>query len=268
MRFPGEPRGKDQGQVPVHSLGAGASSPALPANYEAFGETLLGPLEPTCPHQAGDRRRWFADMLWAMPVIRARRPTLRALQLLESIAQCFPFLGPPADPDLRHALALLDRQHGDAERCQGVHLREDRLDDRRVQLPKGPVAAGRHAEKITKLVKRPWPADAWPLAGSSTAIAGLDQRQVREWIRSRTLYGEPNIFPPGPRARAHSPAATTGAGLQFHLQHSKERGRRGSAFGTVAPEVGLWTILVLGVRRRLAPRSLERARRRGSGRLG
>jgi ectoine hydroxylase-related dioxygenase (phytanoyl-CoA dioxygenase family) len=38
-------------------------------------------------------------------------------------------------------------------------------------------------------------ADAWPLAGSSTAVAGLDQRQVWEWIRSRTLYGEPTVRP-------------------------------------------------------------------------
>ena len=38
-------------------------------------------------------------------------------------------------------------------------------------------------------------ADAWPLAGSSTAIAGLDQRQVWEWIASRTLYGEPTVRP-------------------------------------------------------------------------
>jgi ectoine hydroxylase-related dioxygenase (phytanoyl-CoA dioxygenase family) len=38
-------------------------------------------------------------------------------------------------------------------------------------------------------------ADAWPLAGSSTAIAGLDQAKVWEWIRARTLYGEPTVRP-------------------------------------------------------------------------
>lgn len=38
-------------------------------------------------------------------------------------------------------------------------------------------------------------ADAWPLAGSSTAVAGLDQAQVWEWIRSRTFYGEPTVSP-------------------------------------------------------------------------
>ena len=38
-------------------------------------------------------------------------------------------------------------------------------------------------------------ADAWPLAGSSTAIAGLDQQQVWDWIGQRTLYGEPTTRP-------------------------------------------------------------------------
>lgn len=38
-------------------------------------------------------------------------------------------------------------------------------------------------------------ADAWPLAGSSTAIAGLDQAKVWEWMCSRTLYGEPTVRP-------------------------------------------------------------------------
>lgn len=38
-------------------------------------------------------------------------------------------------------------------------------------------------------------ADAWPLAGSSTAIAGLDQAKVWEWMRARTLYGEPTVRP-------------------------------------------------------------------------
>ena len=27
-------------------------------------------------------------------------------------------------------------------------------------------------------------ADAWPLAGSSAAVAGLDQQKVRDWSRS------------------------------------------------------------------------------------
>jgi hypothetical protein len=38
-------------------------------------------------------------------------------------------------------------------------------------------------------------ADAWPLAGSSTAVAGLDQQQVWDWMRSRTFYGEATISP-------------------------------------------------------------------------
>ncbi|MGD9508702.1 MAG: phytanoyl-CoA dioxygenase family protein [Geminicoccaceae bacterium] len=38
-------------------------------------------------------------------------------------------------------------------------------------------------------------ADAWPLAGSSTAVAGLDQQQVWDWIRSRTFYGEATVSP-------------------------------------------------------------------------
>lgn len=38
-------------------------------------------------------------------------------------------------------------------------------------------------------------ADAWPLAGSSTAVAGLDQAQVWEWIRARTFYGEATVSP-------------------------------------------------------------------------
>ena len=37
--------------------------------------------------------------------------------------------------------------------------------------------------------------DAWPLAGSSTAVAGLDQQQVWDWIRSRTYYGEATTSP-------------------------------------------------------------------------
>ncbi|MFO1035309.1 MAG: phytanoyl-CoA dioxygenase family protein [Geminicoccaceae bacterium] len=38
-------------------------------------------------------------------------------------------------------------------------------------------------------------ADAWPLAGSSTAVAGMDQQQVWDWIRSRTYYGEATTTP-------------------------------------------------------------------------
>lgn len=38
-------------------------------------------------------------------------------------------------------------------------------------------------------------ADAWPLAGSSTAVAGLDQQQVWDWMRSRTFYGEATVSP-------------------------------------------------------------------------
>ena len=38
-------------------------------------------------------------------------------------------------------------------------------------------------------------ADAWPLAGSSTAIAGLGQQQVWDWMASRTLYGAPTARP-------------------------------------------------------------------------
>jgi ectoine hydroxylase-related dioxygenase (phytanoyl-CoA dioxygenase family) len=38
-------------------------------------------------------------------------------------------------------------------------------------------------------------ADAWPLAGSSTAVAGMDQQQVWDWIRSRTYYGEATTSP-------------------------------------------------------------------------
>ncbi len=38
-------------------------------------------------------------------------------------------------------------------------------------------------------------ADAWPLAGSSTAVAGLNQQQVWDWIGARTLYGEATVRP-------------------------------------------------------------------------
>ena len=38
-------------------------------------------------------------------------------------------------------------------------------------------------------------ADAWPLAGSSTAVAGLNQQQVWDWVGTRTLYGEPTVRP-------------------------------------------------------------------------
>ncbi len=38
-------------------------------------------------------------------------------------------------------------------------------------------------------------ADAWPLAGSSTAVAGLGQQGVWDWTRDRTLYGEPTARP-------------------------------------------------------------------------
>ena len=37
--------------------------------------------------------------------------------------------------------------------------------------------------------------DAWPLAGSSTAVAGLNQQQVWDWIGARTLYGEATVRP-------------------------------------------------------------------------
>ena len=38
-------------------------------------------------------------------------------------------------------------------------------------------------------------ADAWPLAGSSTAVAGLSQQQVWDWVGARTLYGEATVRP-------------------------------------------------------------------------
>jgi hypothetical protein len=80
-------------------------------------------------------------------------------------------------------------------------------------------------------------ADAWPLAGSSTAIAGLDQRQVREWIRSRTLHGEPTVSPRLEHVRIllPLPPAPDSSSI-FKIQKSAGAG---SAFGTVAPEVAL-----------------------------
>jgi ectoine hydroxylase-related dioxygenase (phytanoyl-CoA dioxygenase family) len=38
-------------------------------------------------------------------------------------------------------------------------------------------------------------ADAWPLAGSSTAVAGLGQQQVWDWIGRNTYYGAPSATP-------------------------------------------------------------------------
>ena len=38
-------------------------------------------------------------------------------------------------------------------------------------------------------------ADAWPLAGSSTVVAGQGQQQLWDWTCSRTLYGEPTTRP-------------------------------------------------------------------------
>ena len=37
--------------------------------------------------------------------------------------------------------------------------------------------------------------DAWPLAGSSTAIAGMTQQQVWDWIGKNTYYGPPSATP-------------------------------------------------------------------------
>lgn len=37
--------------------------------------------------------------------------------------------------------------------------------------------------------------DAWPLAGSSTAVAGMNQQQVWDWIGRNTYYGPPNASP-------------------------------------------------------------------------
>ena len=38
-------------------------------------------------------------------------------------------------------------------------------------------------------------ADAWPLAGSSTAVAGMTQQQVWDWIGQNTYYGPPSTTP-------------------------------------------------------------------------
>jgi ectoine hydroxylase-related dioxygenase (phytanoyl-CoA dioxygenase family) len=38
-------------------------------------------------------------------------------------------------------------------------------------------------------------ADAWPLAGSSTAVAGLGQQEVWDWIGRNTYYGAPSATP-------------------------------------------------------------------------
>jgi Phytanoyl-CoA dioxygenase (PhyH) len=38
-------------------------------------------------------------------------------------------------------------------------------------------------------------ADAWPLAGSSTAVAGMGQQQVWDWIGRNTYYGAPSATP-------------------------------------------------------------------------
>ena len=37
--------------------------------------------------------------------------------------------------------------------------------------------------------------DAWPLAGSSTAVAGMTQQQVWDWIGQNTYYGPPSATP-------------------------------------------------------------------------
>jgi ectoine hydroxylase-related dioxygenase (phytanoyl-CoA dioxygenase family) len=37
--------------------------------------------------------------------------------------------------------------------------------------------------------------DAWPLAGSSTAVAGMTQQQVWDWIAGNTYYGPPSATP-------------------------------------------------------------------------
>ena len=37
--------------------------------------------------------------------------------------------------------------------------------------------------------------DAWPLAGSSTAVAGMTQQQVWDWIGKNTYYGPPSASP-------------------------------------------------------------------------
>lgn len=76
-------------------------------------------------------------------------------------------------------------------------------------------------------------ADAWPLAGSSTAVAGLDQAQVWEWIRSRTFYGEPTVSPRlvNVPATVPLPPAPDSSSI-FKIQ--KSAGAR-SAFAAAAP---------------------------------
>ena len=79
---------------------------------------------------------------------------LGALQLVEGVAQCLPFFGPPATLISVTRLPCLIGSTGDAERRQGVHLRDGRLDDMLVQLAEGLVAAGRNPEQVTEFIER------------------------------------------------------------------------------------------------------------------
>ena len=62
--------------------------------------------------------------------------------------------------------------------------------------------------------------DAWPLAGSSTAVAGMTQQQVWDWIGKNTYYGLPSATPGWPTCQP--PAAAAGTGQRLDLQDPEE----------------------------------------------
>ena len=75
--------------------------------------------------------------------------------------------------------------------------------------------------------------DAWPLAGSSTAVAGMTQQQVWDWIGQNTYYGAPSATPrlAAVPARLPLPPAPD-SGSIFKIQKSAGAV---SAFATAKP---------------------------------
>ena len=85
--------------------------------------------------------------------------------------------------------------------------------------------------------------DAWPLAGSSTAVAAMGQQQVWDWIGQEHLL-RPAQRHAQARGRARPPAAAAGTGQQLDLQDPEEC-RRGERVRARAParrrRLSAWT---------------------------
>ena len=81
--------------------------------------------------------------------------------------------------------------------------------------------------------------DAWPLAGSSTAVAAMTQQQVWDWIGKNTYYGPPSATPRLADVPAHLPLPPApDSSSIFKIQKSAGRSARSRASpgATMPPE--------------------------------